>query len=196
MIYISVRLKTRLTAIIKYAISSVLILMFIIATLSWIDSYTDEAYYLINHQIYLRRNLRCWNAKEIQIERVIQIVCLPIPCTLIFVIYEFLVEGFDLIKNYVSDVGEDRHDDVKINNNIKQLKSELMTLYDIHDNNNHVEKTQDFVNELRMNQLDSILNKLRSAEEKQEYLKNLVTYNKYVIECNSHCQYIEDVSLL
>ncbi|KAI5710251.1 hypothetical protein M8J75_007029 [Diaphorina citri] len=194
MISMSDRLKTRLTSILKYAISSVFILVLITAALSKVDYLTGEAYYLINHQIYHRKNLHWGKDKEIQLEKVIQIVCLPIPCSLIFVIYEFLIEIYELIVSNVKCLDENVNSDVKIKANIKQLKVELMRLYNMNDEDN--EKTHEFVNELRMNQIESILDKFNSEEMKQEYLKNLVNYNKYVIECNRHCQYIEEASLL
>lgn len=199
MMKFSDRLKTRLVAILKCAISSVFILMLIIATLSWVDSYTDEAYNLINHHIYIQSNMH-WTAttKKIQMEKVIQLVCLPIPCSLIFVIYEFLIEVYDLIADYVKNVDrkDDEQDSVKGNCKVNQLKNDLMKLFVTYDEDNNIEKSQDFVNELRMNHIDNILEKLSTVDMKEEYLKNLISYNKYVIECNRHCQYIEEASNL
>lgn len=189
---LSNRLKSRLCAIVKYAICSILILGLIIATLSLTDHYTGEAYHLINHQIYSysRRNLY-WD-RELHVEKVIQIVGLPIPCSLIFVIFEFIMEIYEIINNavYIEAVNTNN---VVAKNKIKELKSELMRVYDIHDED--VGKTHEFINELRRNQIENILERLHNDELKEEYLRNLLSYNRYVLEVNRHCSGIDEASL-
>lgn len=187
---LSSRLKSRLCTVLKCAVCSVLILGFIVTILSLIDHITDEAYHLINHQIYSPKSLY-WD-RELLVEKLVQIVGLPIPCSLIFIIFEFLMEIYDIVYNIGKPDEQVKANDDRGKDKIKELQRELMRVYDMHES---VGKTHDYIKEMREQQLHNILESLTNDETRAEYLQNLLSYNRYVLELNRDCDVFDAASL-